>query len=305
MIAFSMFLIVTGGLGDAQHARPFARRRAGAAGELGKVVRLVQPVEGLAPAALVDQVVPLGNQIVDRAAASPTGKTARRSPCSARPCVRRCSSARLGEDFAEIADAHAADRGRAPPCGELLESGGFTHDGFSFARRTSHVRRGDRTAARLLRRAAMLVPGARACSRSASPSRTASSTSSQWSRISLGDGELRVACGAARSARAARRRLRRLSTFSSSTMPRLQSREEVVVRVPDVGDAARHAGGEVAAGRAEDHDAAAGHVLAAVVADAFDDRAARRCCGRRTARPPGRGRTPCRWSRRRARRCRR
>ena len=43
-------------------------------------------------------------------------------------------------------------------------------------------------------------------------------------------------------------------------------------RVPDVGDAAAHAGGEVAARGAEHDDAAAGHVLAAVVADAFDDR---------------------------------
>ena len=43
------------------------------------------------------------------------------------------------------------------------------------------------------------------------------------------------------------------------------------MRVPNVGDAAAHAGGEVAAGGAEDDDAAAGHVFAAVVADAFDD----------------------------------
>ena len=34
----------------------------------------------------------------------------------------------------------------------------------------------------------------------------------------------------------------------------------------------RHAGREVATRRAEDHDPAAGHVFAAVVADAFDDR---------------------------------
>ena len=40
-----------------------------------------------------------------------------------------------------------------------------------------------------------------------------------------------------------------------------------------VGDAAAHARGEVAAGRPEDDHAAAGHVLAAVVADALDDRA--------------------------------
>ena len=39
----------------------------------------------------------------------------------------------------------------------------------------------------------------------------------------------------------------------------------------DVRGAARHAGAEVAAGRAEDHGEAAGHVLERVVADALDD----------------------------------
>ena len=43
-------------------------------------------------------------------------------------------------------------------------------------------------------------------------------------------------------------------------------------RVVDVGDAARHAGGEVAAGVAEHDDHAAGHVFAAMVAGAFDHR---------------------------------
>ena len=41
--------------------------------------------------------------------------------------------------------------------------------------------------------------------------------------------------------------------------------------VENVGHATRHAGGEVAAGLADDDDATAGHVLAAVIADAFDD----------------------------------
>ena len=54
------------------------------------------------------------------------------------------------------------------------------------------------------------------------------------------------------------------STSSGLTRP--------LVEVEHVGDAAGHAGGEVAAGRAEDDDAPAGHVLAAVVADALDDR---------------------------------
>src|SRR4051812_45413073 len=42
------------------------------------------------------------------------------------------------------------------------------------------------------------------------------------------------------------------------------------MRVPHVSDPATHAGSEVAAGRPEDHHSAAGHVLAAVVADALD-----------------------------------
>src|SRR4029079_3216286 len=43
------------------------------------------------------------------------------------------------------------------------------------------------------------------------------------------------------------------------------------VLVEAVRDAAAHPGGEVAPGAAEHDDAAAGHVLAAVVADALDD----------------------------------
>ena len=51
------------------------------------------------------------------------------------------------------------------------------------------------------------------------------------------------------------------------TLPR-----NVAVLVEHEGQAAAHAGGEVAPGRPEDDDAPAGHVLAAVVADALDDR---------------------------------
>ena len=41
--------------------------------------------------------------------------------------------------------------------------------------------------------------------------------------------------------------------------------------IEDVGHAAGHAGAEVPTGRTDDHDPPAGHVLAAVVADALDD----------------------------------
>ncbi len=53
---------------DAEHARAFARRRADAAGELREVVGHVQAVERLAPEPAVDQVVPLRDHVVDRAA---------------------------------------------------------------------------------------------------------------------------------------------------------------------------------------------------------------------------------------------
>ena len=71
----------------------------------------------------------------------------------------------------------------------------------------------------------------------------------------------------------ARRRVRRSSSSSCSSstiseLSRLGSTERGIV---DVGDAARHAGGEVAPGRAEHEDGAAGHVLTGVVAHALDD----------------------------------
>src|ERR1043166_8847437 len=53
---------------DAQNARPLARRGTDAPGELGEVVRLVEPLEGVMPLVAVDEVVPFGDQIVDRAA---------------------------------------------------------------------------------------------------------------------------------------------------------------------------------------------------------------------------------------------
>ena len=52
-------------------------------------------------------------------------------------------------------------------------------------------------------------------------------------------------------------------------MPRLQRRLKSPVLVEHVGEAARHAGGEVPAGAADDHHAPARHVLAPVVAHAL------------------------------------
>ena len=83
-----------------------------------------------------------------------------------------------------------------------------------------------------------------------------------------------------------------LERLRRPTICLLHARGEVAVLVEHVGDAAGHAGGEVAPGRAEHDDAAAGHVFAAVVADAFDDGVRRRCCARRSVRRPCRGCKP-------------
>ena len=53
---------------DAEHARALARRRAEPAGELGKVVRRVQAVDRRVPPIAIDEIVPVGNQVAERAA---------------------------------------------------------------------------------------------------------------------------------------------------------------------------------------------------------------------------------------------
>ena len=46
----------------------FARRGTDAAGEFGEVVGAVQRVECLLPVAAIDEIIPVGNDVVDRAA---------------------------------------------------------------------------------------------------------------------------------------------------------------------------------------------------------------------------------------------
>ena len=67
-IAISTCLIVTGVVVQGEHARLLARRGAELAGELGEVVRLVQPRGRLAPAAGADELVPVGYEVAQRAA---------------------------------------------------------------------------------------------------------------------------------------------------------------------------------------------------------------------------------------------
>ncbi len=52
---------------DGHRATSFAGRGADSAGELGEIVGLAQPDPGFFPLPAIDEVVPLGNQVVDRA----------------------------------------------------------------------------------------------------------------------------------------------------------------------------------------------------------------------------------------------
>ena len=65
-IATSIALIVRVVV-DAEHARPLARSGTETAGELRKIVRRVQTLAGRVPPIAIDEVVPVGNQIAERA----------------------------------------------------------------------------------------------------------------------------------------------------------------------------------------------------------------------------------------------
>jgi hypothetical protein len=63
-------------LADLEHARGLARGRAQAAGELGEVVRSVQLADGVLPAIAVDEVVPVGDEVAQRATVVAEGHAA-------------------------------------------------------------------------------------------------------------------------------------------------------------------------------------------------------------------------------------
>src|ERR1019366_9602313 len=52
---------------DAEDARALARRRTQASGELRKIVGGVQPIERCVPAIAIDKIVPVRNQVAERA----------------------------------------------------------------------------------------------------------------------------------------------------------------------------------------------------------------------------------------------
>ncbi len=109
---------------DAEHARRLARRRAQAPGELGEVVGGVQAVDRVAPVVAVDEVVPVGDEVAERAAVVAERDAAVHA--AAGLLLERLAGERL-VDLPPVEQAHRhrpARRGLATP---LEESGGLTH----------------------------------------------------------------------------------------------------------------------------------------------------------------------------------
>src|SRR5271169_910319 len=61
---------------DVQYAGFFTRRGTDPSRKLGKIVGPMQPVNGLAPASAIDQIVPVGNYVAERAAFVAEGNSA-------------------------------------------------------------------------------------------------------------------------------------------------------------------------------------------------------------------------------------
>ncbi len=109
---------------DLEHARRFARRRAEPAGELREVVRAMELADRLVPAVAVDQVVPVGDQVAERAAAVTERHTALHAARGLRAQLRQRQRA---DELVEVVDALArvALRRRRPA--ELLERTELAH----------------------------------------------------------------------------------------------------------------------------------------------------------------------------------
>ena len=98
---------------DLEHARGFARRGAEAAGELGEVVRAVQLVDRLAEPVAVHEVVPVGDEVPERAAVWQNGTphSMQRAPCSAARRAAARARTRGGRRRARPERARADPRG--------------------------------------------------------------------------------------------------------------------------------------------------------------------------------------------------
>src|SRR5579862_5504015 len=241
---------------DVEDARLLARGGADAAGELGEVVRRVQPIDRLAPAPAVHEVVPVGDDVPERAALVTEGDA---TIHAARALALQHLVGRALLELAPVLQA-VGDRLLVDLLAlELEEPGDLTHASCPWLNRGESRGVGVEV---LLREDIAILDGHHLDEvlHGVAPA----------GEEAPRDGRVRVVEVA-------------LDEVAHGLPVVLAERLELdhalvemalerAVLVEHVRDAARHAGREVAARLAEHDDEPFRHVLAAVVADALDDR---------------------------------
>src|SRR2546423_939967 len=122
---------------DLEHAGGLARSRAEPAGELGEVVRAVELRDRLPEAVAVDEVVPVGDQVSERAPA-----LAKRHPAlhAARALVAQLSERQRADELAVVADPFARIPFGRVPATVLQEGAKLAHQTAARAGSVSVVR---------------------------------------------------------------------------------------------------------------------------------------------------------------------
>src|SRR5262249_29042912 len=109
---------------DLEHAGRLARGRAEPPGELREVVRAVELVDRLPPAVAEDEVVPVGDQVRERAPVAAEGHTAVHAPGR---LLAELGQRERADELPEVADARRRGtlRSLRPP--DLEEGAGLPH----------------------------------------------------------------------------------------------------------------------------------------------------------------------------------
>src|SRR5690606_29040685 len=122
-----------GAVDDVKRAGRLARRRADAAGELGEVVGRLEIGEGALPVAVIDEVVPVGDLVVDRAAGVTIGNAAVHA---ARRLVAVGLFRQRNDELAVVTDAVGGGRVAPVATVDFEEAGDLAHGRYSAARRS-------------------------------------------------------------------------------------------------------------------------------------------------------------------------
>src|SRR5690606_23590276 len=267
---------------DVQGASRFTRGRTDATRELGKVVRRMKYIQRAPPFLTVDQVVPIGNDVVDRAAVMAKGNAAVHAACRLHACLAVIQS---GNELRPVAHPYlrrlvigfnALEFQKSSDLAHLLSSGGnlFRVGGVpQFAQCAPIFDRHD-----FDKLAAAAVPVVQ---------HVTGAEAACVAEVVLNQTTQNAFVGLALSPRAGAvpaMAFIALHLFGvrhhgfEFDHGEVASAAELTVWIPHIGHPTRHARGEVAACAAENHNCAARHIFTTVVAGSFND-----CNGTRVA----------------------